>query len=138
MILVKNSKFPLCLFLDKISYEIIFDNHLVRKQAFQDYKNIDFTHLAYWIFSNGLTHDFGQKLEIFSLFVLDKISYEIIFDNHLVRKQAFQDYKNIDFTHLAYWIFSEGLTHDFGQKLKISSLFVLRHIRPGNNVLMVI
>ena len=47
MILVKNWKFPLCLFLDKISYEIIFDNHLVRKQAFQDYKNIDFTYLAY-------------------------------------------------------------------------------------------
>ena len=47
MIWVKNWKFPLCLFLDKISYEIIFDNHLVRKQAFQDYKNIDFTYLAY-------------------------------------------------------------------------------------------
>ena len=47
------------------------------------------------IFSKGLTHDFGQKLEISSM-------YEIIFDNHLVRKQAFQDYKNIDFTYLAY------------------------------------
>ena len=82
MILVKNWKFPLCLFLDKISYEI--------------------------------------------------------FDNHLVRKQSFQDYKNTDFTYFAYWIFSEGLTHDFGQKLKISSLFPLRHIRPGNNVLMII
>ena len=69
---------------------------------------------------------------------LDKISFEIIFDNHLVRKQSFQDYKNTDFTYLAYWIFSGGLTHDFGQKLKISSLFVLRHISPGNNVLMII
>ena len=43
MILVKNWKFPLCLFLGKISYEITFDNHLVRTQAFQYYKIIDFT-----------------------------------------------------------------------------------------------
>ena len=42
MILVKNWTFPLGLFLGKISYEIIFDNHLVRKQAFQYYKIIDF------------------------------------------------------------------------------------------------
>ena len=41
------------------------------------------------IFPTGLTHDFGQKLEISCLFS-GKISYEIIFDNHLVRKQAFQ------------------------------------------------
>ena len=38
MILVKNWKFPLCLFLDKTGYEIIFDNCLIRKQAFQYYK----------------------------------------------------------------------------------------------------
>ena len=36
MILVKNWKFSLCLFYNKISHEIILDNHLVRKQAFQD------------------------------------------------------------------------------------------------------
>ena len=83
MILVKNWKFPLCLFLDKISFEIIFDNHLVRKQSFQTIRTL----------------------------IL-----------HTWRTEFFQG----------------GLTHDFGQKLKISSLFVLRHIRPGNNVLMII
>ena len=61
MILVKNWKFPLCLFLGKISYEITFDNHLVRKQAFQYYKIIDFTQLPYWIILKGLTNDFGKK-----------------------------------------------------------------------------
>ena len=40
MILVKNWKFPLCLFLDKISFEIIFDNHLVRKQSFQTIRTL--------------------------------------------------------------------------------------------------
>ena len=47
MILVKNWKFPLCLFLGKISYEITFDNHLVRKQALQYYKDIDFNVAKY-------------------------------------------------------------------------------------------
>ena len=69
MILIKNWKFPLCLFSDKTSYEIIFDSHLVRKQSFQDYKNIDFTYLPYWIFSEGLTHGFHEKLKISPLFV---------------------------------------------------------------------
>ena len=69
MILVKNWKFPLCLFLGKISYEITLDNHLVRKQAFQYYKIIDFTYLPYWIILKGLTNDFGKKMERFSLFV---------------------------------------------------------------------
>ena len=30
----------------------------------------------------------------------------------------------MNFTELSYWDFSKGLTHDFGQKLKISYLFV--------------
>ena len=83
MILVKNWKFPLCLFLDKINYEIIFDNHLVRNNPVKTIRTL-------------ILHTW----------------------------------------HTGF--FSEGLTHDFGQKLKISSLFVLRHIRPGNNVLMII
>ena len=32
MILVKNWNFPLCLFLDKMGLEIMFDGHLVQKQ----------------------------------------------------------------------------------------------------------
>ena len=52
-------------------------DHLVRKQALLDYKK--------WIlhscnigifFSEGLTHDFGQKMKILSL---DKIGLEIMF-----------------------------------------------------------
>ena len=43
MTLVQNWKLLLGLFLDKIGLEIIFDDHLVRKQALLDYKKADFT-----------------------------------------------------------------------------------------------
>ena len=52
MILVnKNQKFPVCLFLDNRGLELKLDDHLVSEQAFLDYKNIDFTQLSRWIFS---------------------------------------------------------------------------------------
>ena len=40
MILVKIWKFPLCLFLGKTGPKVIVDDHVVRKQAILDYKNI--------------------------------------------------------------------------------------------------
>ena len=46
--------------------------------------------------------------------------------DHLVRKKALLDYKNEFLQSCHIRIFSKGLiiTHDFGQKLKISYLFV--------------
>ena len=61
----KCCKFPLCLFLDKMNFEIVFDDYPVRKQALLNY-NIEFTELQNYIFPKGLTHDFGQKLEFSS------------------------------------------------------------------------
>ena len=40
MILVKNWKIPLGLCLDKVGQEIMFDDHLFRKQALLDYKKL--------------------------------------------------------------------------------------------------
>ena len=57
----------------------MFDDHLVRQQAFPDYKNIDFTWSLSCIFFT--THDFGQKLQISSLFGLDKMGVEVVFDD---------------------------------------------------------
>ena len=42
MILDKNFKFLLCLYLSKIVLEIVFGDVLDRTQAFLHYKNIDF------------------------------------------------------------------------------------------------
>ena len=40
----KKKKCSLCLFLDRIDLEIMFDDHLVQKRLpFLDYKNIHFT-----------------------------------------------------------------------------------------------
>ena len=65
MVLVKNVKFLLSLYLGKTGLEIVFGDVLDRKQAFLDYKNVDFTWSSHWIFHEGLIHHFGQKFEFF-------------------------------------------------------------------------
>ena len=55
-------------------------------------------------------------------------------DDQLVKEKAHLDKKNIDFTWLSYRDFLKGLTHDFGPKMEILSLFVFGHIRPGKIV----
>ena len=57
-----------------------------------------------------------------------------MFDDHLVRKEALQEYKNIDFIEFLYWIISKGFTYDFSKKLEFSSLFVFGQNGPWNNV----
>ena len=55
MIFVKSCKFPLSLFLHKMNFEIVFDDHSVRKQALLSYNNIEFTELPdYNYFSKGI------------------------------------------------------------------------------------
>ena len=44
-------------------------DHLVRKQALLDYKKWILHSYQIGIFSNGLSPDFGQKMEILSLFI---------------------------------------------------------------------
>ena len=61
MILFKNFKCPYCSFLSKVSLEIVFGGVLDRKQAFLDYKNINFRLLQSEIFPNGLVHYLGQN-----------------------------------------------------------------------------
>ena len=55
-------------------------------------------------------------------------------DDHLVKKKAFLDYKDIPFYIVAILDFFKGFTHRFGPKLEIFYLFVFGHIRPRNNV----
>ena len=61
-------------------------------------------------FSKGLTHDFGQKLEIIPWIVFGKkICLEIMCDDLLLRKRALLDCKKADFTKWPYWIFFKGV-----------------------------
>ena len=78
----------------------MFDDYLVRKQVVLEYTNIDFKQWLYWIFSKGSTHDFGQKMEILSLYVFGEMDLEILFDDHCGRKQALLYYKIFDITKL--------------------------------------
>ena len=48
----------------------MFDDHLVREQALLGFKNIDFTYSPRWLFFEAVNHNFGQKLQPSSLFVL--------------------------------------------------------------------
>ena len=108
----------------------MFDDYLVRKQVVLEYKTLILSsgyigfHQDFGHDFDPFTHDFGQKMEILSLYLLGQIGLEILFDDHWGRKQALLDYKILDITKLPCWDFYMGLTQDFGQKLQISSLFV--------------
>ena len=88
MILVKTWKFHLCLFLDKIGYEMMFVDHRGEKQALLDYSNLEFTKWPHWDFYKGINPWFWSKIGNF-LYVCfrEKIRYEIIFDDYLVKEQ---------------------------------------------------
>ena len=47
-----------------------------------------------WLFSKGIVHDFGKKVEVFSSFVFIKNRSRKVFADVLDKKEAFQDYKN--------------------------------------------
>ena len=67
------------------------------------------------------------------LFLL-KIGPEMMFGDVLERKEAFLDNKKMYLICPKNRKFSKGLTHDFGQNFKLSSLFVFIENRPRNDV----
>ena len=70
----------------------MFHDHLVRKKAFLDYKNICFT--QYCIFPKRVNPWFlVQNWKLRLGLVLDKLGLEIMFDIHQGRKQTLPDNK---------------------------------------------
>ena len=65
----KNAIFIFICFRTKKKLQIRFEDVLDKTQPFYDYKNKMFHSLKNCIFPNGLTHDFGQKMSLYSLFV---------------------------------------------------------------------
>ena len=72
MVLVKNLNFFERFVLCKIHPEKVFGDVLVRKQAFLDNINMDLKRRQNCIFTKGIVHDFGQKVEDFSSFLFIK------------------------------------------------------------------
>ena len=68
MLLVKKCPFFLYLVLVKTRLEKRFNNVIDRKETFFKYKNKIFQSPKNRSFPKGLTHAFGQKMTIFSLF----------------------------------------------------------------------
>ena len=93
------------------------DRLVLKKNALPDYKNIDFMSSQNWIFLKWLSDDFHQKIENipFCLF-LNKMGFENMFDDHLVRKQALIDWKILILHSGHIGIFPKGLNHDFSEK----------------------
>ena len=73
MSLVRNWKFYIRLFLDILGLEIMSDDHLVKNQALvNDKKKKSISNSRHIDIFSTLTHDFGQKMTILSLFVFGK------------------------------------------------------------------
>ena len=94
---------------------------------------------VWWLSSTKTTNNFGQQnlKKIPVCLFLDNRGLEIMFEDHLVREQAFLDYKKYWFYIAASChsrIFLQASIHDFGQKLQISSLFVLGQNGPWSSV----
>ena len=83
--------------------EIVFEDLWGRNQALLDCKNMIFHRRHIGFFSKGLNDDFGQNMEILSLYVLVQMVLEIMFDDHWGRKQVLFDYKNLAITKSPYW-----------------------------------
>ena len=96
-----------------MNFEIVFDDHPVRKQALLNCNNIEFTELPNYIFPKGLTHD---------LLIIQ------------FKENNPSSPKKYRFNTVEILRFSKGLTHDFGQILEISSQFVFGQNEPWDNV----
>ena len=49
----------------------MLSSSLERKETFHDDKNVSFVKSKKWVFSKGLTHSFGQKIQNIFLFVFE-------------------------------------------------------------------
>ena len=96
-----------------MNFETVFDDHPVRKQALLNCNNLEFTELPSYIFPKGLTHH---------LLIIQ------FTENKPSSTKKYQ-YNTVEILR-----FSKRLTHDFGQKLEISSQFVFGQNEPWDNV----
>ena len=76
-----------------------------------------------------------KKLEISITFVFAQNKpWNNIWSSSTLENNPFNTIRILILQRCHTRFFSKGLTHDFGQKLKISSLFVSGQNRPWNNV----
>ena len=97
--------------MDELHPEIMLDDHLVKNQAFLDYKKSLFGQVAILeFFQRGDPMNLYKIKQLLFGLLLDKLHLEIMLDDHLVKNRAFLDYKKSLFGQVPYWNFSKGVT----------------------------
>ena len=85
--MVKNSKFLLSLLFFEKGLDVYFYDVVYKKEGFLECKNVILTESKNLHFSKGLTHDFGQKLEIsFKSVSLWKMPRYVFFMMYIIKK----------------------------------------------------
>ena len=134
MVLVQKCQFFELFFLGNIFQENVFYDILERKNAFLDYKKINFKKAKNWHFSKGVYPWFWSKNGLFSnFFSLANIGQQSVFYDILERKKAFLDYKKNNFKKSKNWHFSKGVKPWFWSKNgHFSNFFFLGNIGQEN------
>ena len=112
--------------ITKISQQNLFDIILESQKAFLDYKKTEISKSRkIKIFPKGLVHGFGQKFEIFHVFIFCKISHQNVFDIILESQKTFLDYKKWKVKKVENsGFFPRGLVHGFGKKFEFFFIFL--------------
>ena len=123
MISVKNWKFHLSLFFD----------HLSRKLALLNYKNINFTKSRNCIFFKGGNPWFSSKTaNLLYVFWPYKPRNNVWWSSS--KKTSPPRLSKYGFYIVVILYFLQGSTYDLGQKMEFSSLLVFKQNGPWNNV----
>ena len=124
MVLVQKRPLFQLLFLGNIGQENIFDDILVRKNAFLGYKNKSSKSRKIDIFPKALPMVLVQKMAIFQNFFFQSIqAREMSLTIFKSEKTPLQAIKTRSSKRRKIDIFQKGLTHGFGPKMAIFYLF---------------
>ena len=136
MVLVKKWPFFQPFFFRQYTPENVFYDILEQKMPFQAIKTRSSKSRKMDIFLKGLTHGFGSKFAIFSIFFSYAIyARKMSFTIFQKKKNAFLGYKNKMFKKPKIDILPKLLTYGIGQKIAILPTFLLMQYRPGKQLL---
>ena len=116
MILVKNWNFPLLVFEQNGLWNNVCWSSNLKKTSLPRLKSIDLTQWKYWDFQRGQPMISVKNWKFHLSLFLDKMSLEIMSDDHPSRKLALLNYKNINFTKSRNCIFFKGVNPWFSSK----------------------
>ena len=132
----KMAIFPILFFQAIQARQMSFTIFQNEKTPLQAIKKITLKSQKIDIFPKGLTHGFGQKMNIFSILFFQAIQARQMFFTILQNeKSPFQAIKTRSGKIRKIDIFQKGLTHGFCPKMAIFSTFFVRQYMPAKYLL---